>query len=136
MTRAVIASVAGKTETEHLHYASSVVSLSAQLTRRVGNAYARGETLNNRIRSDAKKLAAATIKSCRHRSPSRGQVLWMKETSRINDPVAYIGTTIANNVVSRLFAGEHPAPLIRTFLNGPLTSPGLSTAFAQQAASY
>lgn len=114
MTRAVIASVAGKTETEHLHYASSVVSLSAQLTRRVGNAYARGEALNNRIRSDAKKLAAASDQVLPSPVAVEGAGPLDEGDLAINDPVAYIGTTIANNVVPRLFAGEHPAPLIRT----------------------
>jgi hypothetical protein len=110
--RAALAAVAAPTETAHVIGASEIVAQAARVMRQVGDTWARVQRPRQQLLSDVTGLANAARSllpppiSIEAAGPLEEGELPM------SDPVSFIGTMIPNNLIPRLFDGDHVAPLI------------------------
>jgi hypothetical protein len=111
-TRAAMAAVACPAETDYLLRARDVIMQSALLACEIGDLWVHGQPLTPQLAEQAAALAELMHSVCP--PPVAIEISGPLERGEvsIDDPVAFVGTMIANNVVPRLFQGEDIAAVL------------------------
>jgi len=114
--RAAAAAVAASSETDYLRAASDIIVAADRLVRRVGECWLRGQRPPRQLLAASEALAEGTnslapppVAADSVDGDSDGE-------HRINDPVSFLGTMIANNLFPNLLRGERVAPLVPTLI--------------------
>lgn len=110
--RAAMAAVAARSETEHQLAACEVIVRAADLMRKAGNKWARGQAATNQLVKDAIALADAANRLAPAPIAIEADGPLEEGELPMDDPAGTLGTMIPNNLFLGLFNGEAVAPLI------------------------
>ncbi len=108
--RAATAAVAAATETDYLRAASEIIVDAERLVRRAGDCWVREKRPSKQLVASAIALAEAANRLTP--PPVVVDSIDGLGDDDISDPVSFLGTMIANNLVPNLLGGERVAPLI------------------------